>query len=596
MAQGHYFLYPDPVEGFQSPGPGMASDFRAARALAHKQAMEEENQRRNWANLDRQNHLVDLQVSQLERQKALDEQKRARQEIHDQIAAQQQMSDMLNPSGPNFNPAMAANLGQGYGINVRQTNLPQQPNIPSIGNPPPELADVLHRGDISALVDSVAEPQPRTYDVPTREDQQQRMQAEQPRSRPPTTEEFRRYAGGENAVGQERTSYDVPTAGEQQAAQQQQQQVLNAFHHPDYQAAAQSYLAQRKQGQADQASYDRRLGEAQGNPTYEGTSPLGPVRMAPVENYRALTAMREREAGKLEAEANGATDPYVQRELLSVAEGMRSGRIAVPGMKPEAGQVPAEKALEFLYGQRNQLAWHQASEANKDRRAAMEVRKGDANLEQRDRSNTTSEHTQLLATLKDWKATAQIQGNLKDYRQAIEGLGNVTSANSVRQRAAIYAAGRRINGAGVFSNQDAKEILGSTGGLAQSVADAISKAENGEFDPATTARFSDALLGQINVTKTRIADAGRSFDALAADPHWANYQPSITAYRNSVFGLLGEQARDVGRSTQPPAGSRLGPGARGASKANGSVKIVGGPNDDAASLVKALRDALGAQQ
>ena len=59
MPAGKYFYYPDTPDFDITPQIGLIQAARSARA---KQALEEDDAKRRWANLDRQNRLADVQI------------------------------------------------------------------------------------------------------------------------------------------------------------------------------------------------------------------------------------------------------------------------------------------------------------------------------------------------------------------------------------------------------------------------------------------------------------------------------------------------------------------------------------------------------
>lgn len=447
---GKYFDYPSASLGIQADDiakPILL--FQAARAAKLKREAEERQQveieRHNLESEAIQNRYAATQEARaIESHRAAMENERLRGEefrrkqAMDLATGLPKVSESLNPASPRYNPGVGNALASSLGIQGLRQVTPDQPNVPSLANPPDRLKQVLSRGTQLAGIEGAGSEVGGS--LPGFD-------------RPPSEAEFQRYAGrpGQGPLGPEQygeSGEEGPLSpGQSREDLIGQGRARQAFRNPEYVDAAGDYLQQRQRGLADQASYPERLAESQRNPRYEGTSQFGPISLAPVEQEQGIERMHGEAAQRINALADQAeqVDPYKANEIRIVAR-----KVAMRLVTPEQ----ANDDLNLLLKQR--LGVDKAA-----LQAQGQAKKGNSF----DETNRIKAETLFNSQFNQILTNFGFKGDVVKLKDLVDTRSQLKKDNAALDTQAGANFAKQANGAGVLTKDDFQRFWGMVGGL-----------------------------------------------------------------------------------------------------------------------------------
>jgi hypothetical protein len=291
---------------------------------------------------------------------------------------------------------------------------------------------------------------------------------------------------------------------------------------------------------------------------------------------------RARAKGRIEALMAEASN--VER----VAANLEAG-----GGKPiDAGQEIRE-SQKFETGERNKREMNVEDNTAAEKRAriaasrAMAIAGGtDAN---RDRTNSRLEAKyadEIEKTMRD-KVLLMAPKDQQRFHQTKQSIKKVLG-NPLQQKAAMYAIGKEINGPGVFTNFDKKDIL-NYGGLGAKLGNWIQQLADGRLGDEYLGIAAQAINNQIQVVDQRMRTQSQIWDRrVAEDPdlQTPEMQARMAARKNALFGAFGQAPEEV--PAVEPGGAVIG--RRGSA---GSSQKFGATGPDADTALDTLHKASG---
>jgi hypothetical protein len=446
---GKYFDYPSASLNIDSDDiakPILL--FQAARAAKLKREAEARQQmeieRHNLESEATQNRYAATQEQRaieshraaLENERLKGEEFRRKQAM-DLATGLPKVSESLNPASPRYNPGVGNALASALGVQGLRQVTPDQPQVPSLANPPERLRQVLSRGTQLAEIEGAGSEVGGS--LPGFD-------------RPPSEAEFQRYAGrpGQGPLGPEQygeSGEEGPLArGESRDDLMAQGRARQAFRNPEYVGAAGDYLQQRQAALGEQATYQQRLAESQRNPRYEGTSQFGPISLAPVEQEEGINRQHNEAADRINQLASQeGVDPYTANEIRLVAR-----KVAMRMVTPEE----ANKDLNFLLSQRLGV--------DKARlQAEGQARKGNSF----DQTNAIRAETLFTSQFNQLMTNFGFKGDVMKLKDLVDTRSQLRKDNAALDTQAGANFAKQANGAGVLTDADFQRFWGMVGGL-----------------------------------------------------------------------------------------------------------------------------------
>lgn len=463
-----------------------------------------------WQRAESYRKQTEAQTKATERGEQRDERAFQKQQRMEAAAAIPQISKLLDPNAPDFNPALAQSLGQVHGINFQQ-KLPQLPPMPGAAPQRPQEGFV---GPID-------------------------------------TPEHAAGLAQQQAIQQPAVQGEDPLAAIQGAGDAAANEVIQQQQERDKFSADLQSFDQRQREHGDQlAAYQQAKQQADQNPQYEGTSPLGPISFAPTATQQGMQNRAGGVAGRMRqyAEQLKEQDParaFRVNQLAGAAEArLLDEKTAMSLLEKEL----ARDTQVDLAGKANQTKLAAAAMRKKGAGSGVKADKLDLDLELK-----TDSIVQKVLMNTGYKEAAVQNRKFNDMAATIAG---------AKDNAALSAAtaGQWVKqaqgGSGVISDSDMNIFWDRIGGkLSPTQFDQlINNYTSGKLAKGKHAIVSDAIRALANQAQSNLDGiAGQIATRLA--PVGAAV-PQVTA-RIPVYQetyIPGYKARKANAAANPPPG------------------------------------------
>lgn len=257
---------------------------------------------------------------------------------------------------------------------------------------------------------------------------------------------------------------------------------------------------------------------------------------APVDPADAIVQGRAADAKRKQEEARAALGPLVK-------EGDKFGADALEYVLHGIGANSIKRedwANAFI--DRKQFLENQAGSDRRAREGRIVITPGEGR-----RLNAT-ERGELRSDIKDWQQDNGYDDMAKAHRELRGALNDIKSGNPVAQSGARFAIGRKIAGAGVFTEGEQKAILGRVGGEFERWSQLVQTYIDGKLTPEQEKVFADYIeskLGHLmNDEARRMASNFR--DSFMGDGSaYGNRMDEVRNRYNRLFTPFGITALDV---------------------------------------------------
>lgn len=452
-----------------------ARDRQAADILLGRQRLELERQQ-----TEAQNRRADELIRR-------DQEKEQRQQKVDAANALPQISHLLDPNTPDYNPELAQSLAKIHGFDFHQTNAvpkpeepgaaPQAPDAPTFVGPidTPEHAALTHPSPLNALTQAAA-----GQGHPQQPDPSLAPLNGQPVEGP------RLPNIAQNPAAQE--------AIRQQAERDQYAQQL--AQHSDLMAA---HAASVDKFKAEREQYR----QAQANPQYQGTGPFGPISFAPAAMQQGADNRASGIAQRMRAYADSLND----------SDPERAGRVRGLAGAADARLLDEKTAMTLL---EKELARDQAGKLAGDKNAtALQIaelrrRKGGGGDGLGARYNRKQEAAnekalgRIEGEVKDFEGKHGLEEVGKSYTEARRALDKLNASNDPATQIGVLDAMVKSNTGGKATLGQIRVALEHLGGLDAQVEGWLEGKGTGGLGAAQVANIKKALQATVDATGQEI--------------------------------------------------------------------------------------------